>query len=141
MAATSAVIAAILAALSADTGSGGLLMLMPDGVFFGIAPPGLRSFVLVSLVSSQDEEMFSGRAHESHLVLVKAVDLNTDPANALAAADRIDVVLDEASLSATGYGMVSIARESRVQDVEVDDSDPDIRWQHAGGMYDVFASA
>lgn len=141
MADSSRITAAIIAALKSDAGSpGGLMTLMTDGVYFGAAPPKLTKFVLVTLSTGSDEPMFGGRAFEKPVYLVKAVHLATAPTLANAAAARIDSILNFETLSASGYGSVDAARLEPVAYTEVDDADPDIRWQHAGGLYEAFAA-
>lgn len=138
MADSAHITAAMIARLQADSA---LRAAMPDGVFFGVAPGGLTRFVIVSLASALDTPQFQGRAFESLVYLVKAVHLHAQPATVNTAAARVEALLDHQALTATGYGHVSAMRTDRVQYVEVDQTDPDIRWQHAGGLYEVFASA
>ncbi len=132
--------AALIEALIADVSTGGLMTLMSDGVFMDVARSGSTKFVIVSLVIHHDEYAFSGTAFEEALYLVKAVDLNTSPVRAKAAAARIYAVLQDAQLTIDGYGTMLVQREERVQFVEIDDADKDIRWQHAGGRFRVFVS-
>ena len=54
-----------------------------------------------------------------------------------AAAARIDEVLEDQPLTASGYEWMTVHREGRVRTTEVDDLNPDIRWQHRGGFYRV----
>lgn len=131
---------AVIAALKADTGSGGLMTLMTDGVYFEAAPPKKTKFVLVSLSTSHDEPVFGSRGFEVPIYLVKAVHLATVPTLVKAAAKRIDALLDFQILSADGFDELSAARVERVRFSEVDDADPSIRWQHAGGLYEVSAA-
>lgn len=113
--------------------------LMPDGVWFDVAAPGKTRFVVLSLLAQTDVGMFNGRAFENGLYLVKAVALATTGANVRQAAARIDTLLDQSTLEATGYGQITIRREARVRYTEVDDEN-DTRWQHWGGHYWVTAS-
>ena len=144
MADSGATDAALVAALAADQTLAGL---MPDGVWLDEAPPGLSRYVLVSLVESADVPQFRGRAFESALYLVKAVERSTSGGGARAAAARIDAVLEGGTLQldgspASGYALVELAREGRIPAlVEVDEADPGIRWQHRGGLYRVVVTA
>lgn len=133
---------ALIAKLGADAGAGGLLTLMPNGVYFEEAPAGSRRFVIVSLVIEHDVAQFGGRAFEDALYLVKAVGLDTKanplPANAMKdAAARIDALLEDGTLTVSGYTLMTIHREERLRMTEVDGADSSIRWQHRGGRYRV----
>lgn len=134
---SSAIDNAIVAKLLADST---LTALMPDGVYWEEANAGSKRFVIVSLVDSVDEPVFGGRAYEDSLYLVKAVALSTTGADIKAAAARIDTLLDEGTLTITGYSFMTVHRESRIRITEVDDSDASIRWQHRGGHYRVQAA-
>lgn len=129
---------ALIAKLGADVT---LLGYCPNGVFWDEAPPGSTRFVIVSMVDQHDEPQFSGRAFEDALYLVKAVMLSTASGDVKAAAARIDALLDQQSLTATGYGVSLMRREARVRITEVDDVDNSIRWFHRGGQYRVVASS
>lgn len=137
MADTSAVDAAVLAALSGDAT---LLALMTDGVFWDVAPNGLTKFVIVSQVAHEDENAFSGRTFESILYLVKAVDRSAAGSDVKTAAARIDTLLQDVALTITGYAHSLTRRLERVRYTEVDDIDLNIRWQHRGGRYELFVS-
>lgn len=134
---SAAIDAAIVAKLLADTGAGGVMTLLPDGVFFDEAKQGATRFVIVSLVDEFDEAVFGGRAIEDALFLVKAVVQSTTGANADTAAARIDALLEDQPLTASGYTWMTVHREERVRVNEVDDINPAIRWQHRGGRYRV----
>lgn len=116
-----------------------LAALMPDGVYFDVAAHGQTRFVVVSLLAEADIGMFNRRAFEDGLYLVKAVALATTGADVRAAAARIDALLDQQTLTAEGYGQVTMTRVARVRYTEVD-RDNDARWQHRGGHYRVMAS-
>lgn len=137
MADTSVIANAIIALLGADST---LLGLCPNGVYYDEAPPGSTRFVIVSLVDAVDEPMFGARAFEDGLYLVKAVMLSTAGGDIKAAAARIDVLLEQQPLSATGYSVTVMRRENPIRDTEVDDVDKSIRWFHRGGQYRVVAS-
>jgi len=129
---SSAIDAAILAKLVNDAT---LASLLPDGVWMDEASQGSTRFVIVSLVQEFDQGVFGGRAIEDAVYLVKAVEKSASGVNIKAAAARIDVLLEDQSLSATGYTWMSTVREERVRFTEVDEIDPSIRWQHRGGRY------
>jgi hypothetical protein len=129
---------ALIARLAADTQ---LLALMPNGVYYDLAPVGSKQFVIVSLLEQSDERMFGGRAFEDGLYLVKAVEHSTvTQKNTKAAAARIDALLEEQVLTVTGYAPMALFRETRVRAVERDEVDPSITWTHRGGHYRVVMS-
>jgi len=131
---SSAIDNALIAKLGADAT---LLAICTNGVYWDEAPPGMTKFVIVSMVDELDEAQFGGRAYEDGLYLVKAVALSTAGANIQAAAARIDALLEDSTLTVSGYSHMVMHRESRVRLTEVDDIDPSIRWLHRGGMYRV----
>lgn len=128
--------AAIVAKLVNDAP---LMALMTDGVYFDIAAKSKTKFVIVSLLSALDVGMFRGRAYETPIYLVKAVALSTTGADVKAAAARIDALLEQGTMSVTGYGLLAMHRTERVRYTEVDQEN-DNRWQHRGGMYEVQAA-
>lgn len=145
---SSAIDSAVIGLLQNDAT---LKALMPAGVYYQIAPPDSKQFVIVSIVESADQIMFGGRAWESVLYLVKAVEFSSPTvhnSNAKAAADRIDVLLDPqppappAALTITGYGVLNVQREGRrIRDTETDSVDATIHWAHRGAHYRVLAEA
>lgn len=126
--------AALVAKLGADAT---LLAICTNGVYIDEAPPGATKFVIVSLVDEVDEATFGGRAYEDALYLVKAVTLSTSKANIKDAAARIDALLEDGTLSVSGYTHMVMHREERIRITEVDDIDASIRWYHRGGRYRV----
>jgi len=135
---SAAVDAALVAKLSSDAT---LTALMTDGVYFDIAPHGKTKFVIVSLLAEEDEPMFTGRAYEEGLYLVKAVSSESSAVNARSAAARIDALLENGTLTVTGYSLMRLTRVNRVRYMEVDEADTTIRWQHQGGHYSVAVCA
>ncbi len=135
-----AIDAALVALLLADTGPGGLATLLPDGVFIDVANPNAKRFVIVSVLFAADEPIFGRRGYEDVLYLVKAVASTKTGANVRAAAQRIDDLLEDCTLTIPGYTHMVTCREERVRTTEVDEADPAIRWQHWGGHYRVQAA-
>lgn len=131
---SSAIDNALVAVLLGDATLQGL---MPDGVYFDEAKQGATRFVIVSLVEEADQAVFGGRAYEDALYLVKAVEMSASGSNVAQAAARIDVLLEDRSLTAAGYTWMTVYRESRIRYTEVDEIDRSIRWQHRGGRYRV----
>lgn len=127
--------AAILAKLSSDAT---LMALMPNLAYIDEAPPGSKQFVIVSLVDEVDEGRFGGRAYEDALYLIEARELSTVTThNIKAAAARIDVLLEDQSLTVSGYTWMTMHREARIRITEVDAVDLSLRWQRRGGHYRV----
>jgi hypothetical protein len=117
-----------------------LMALMPDGVYFDVAKAKAQRFVIVSLVTADDEPVLGGRGYEDVLYLVKAVGLASTGADVKAAAARIEAVLEDQPLTIPGYVHMVTCREARIRYTEVDAVDDTIRWQHRGGHYRVQAS-
>jgi hypothetical protein len=131
---------ALIAKLGADAT---LLALVPNGVYWGEAPPNSTRFVIVSLVEEIDYQQFGSRSHEETLYAVEARMLSTvaTGANIKAAAARIDVLLENQPLTIPGYSHMTTFRDSRIRlDPEVDENDSTIRWYRRGGNYRVVAS-
>ena len=112
---SSSIDSALITRLSSDPT---LAALATNGVYFDKAPPGSTSFVIVSLVDETDAQHFGQRSFEDALYLVKAVVLTT-VANANIvirdATNRIDVLLEQATLTAAGYTPMACYREGRVR--------------------------
>lgn len=133
--------AALMAWLNADAT---LLQLVPNLIYFDQAPAGSQRFVIVSLVEHRDELVFGGRSYEDALYAVEARILSKSVADAnskaQAAAARIDLLLDGMTLSVSGYVTMTVRRESRFRQSEVDDADSSIVWYRSGGNYRVVMS-
>lgn len=131
---------AIIGVLQADST---LASLMPDGVFWSEAAPGLTRFVLVGIFDSWSEGIFGQQGYEDVLYYVKANGLSrtTTLANTKAAAQRIAELLDGVVLTAPDYAAISSAQEKREPWESVPDPvDPSLKWHHYGGLYRVMAS-
>jgi hypothetical protein len=131
-----AVDSALIGALQADTTLAGL---MPDGVYFTVAAPGLTRFVLVGIFDSVDDGVFGHRGIESTLYFVKAVGLSraTTIQTMKAAAQRIDELLELAFLPVPDYSFLDCVREERIAETVRDPVDPSLLWFHFGGHYRV----
>jgi|SRR6185295_17355304 len=128
---------ALLTKLSSDAT---LLSYVPNGVYFDEAPPNSTQFVIISLVDEADDAIFGGRKFEDGHYLIKAVARTTAinaASNVRSAAARIDALLEDTTLTVSGYTTFEVSRESRIRITEVDDADPTIRWYHRGGQYRV----
>ena len=139
----SAVDEALVEVLAGDATLAGLL---PDGVFFDVAPPQARRFCVVSVVTQRGVPVFGGCAIEDTTYLVKAVCAvgggGSTPIREAAA--RIDDLLDDGLLPVPApYAFMACFRDDadgRVRYLEVDDLDKSIRWYHRGARYRVHVS-
>jgi len=135
---------ALVAKLSSDAT---LLSLMPNGVYFGLAPEKSTQYVLLSLVESHDAAMFGGRAFEQYVYAVQAIEMSTvAKRNVKAATARIDVILDPPppapplALTIPGYALKLSRRQERIRFDEIDEVDRSIRWSHRGAHYEIWVS-
>lgn len=103
-------------------------------IYHNQAPAGAdHPFIIFNKQSGTPTEAFQDpSAFETDVWLVKAIDRNTsaDPAEAIA--DRIKVLLNDASLSISGATLLYIRRQSDVEYGEVTDG---VRFQHVGALY------
>jgi hypothetical protein len=128
---------ALVAALASDAA---LMAVATGGVFFDFAAPGAQRFIVVSVVIAFDELVFNARSYEDVVYRVKYVEMGTGSAGSSAAAARIDALLDGKTLAITGYTFMNMERTEYVRYIEPDPVDASLRWQHAGGLYRVWAS-
>jgi hypothetical protein len=133
-----AVDVAVMATLAGDAA---LMALVPDGVYRDLAPAGKRRFVIVQQQTHEDVEGFGAPLYEAFQYRITARILEVTGVDADAVAARIHELLHDAPLvPIAGYALMSCLRIDRVRLTEVDAVDRDIRWQHAGGDYEVFVS-
>lgn len=128
---SSAIDNALVAKLGADQA---LLALCPNGAYWDEAPANATAFVIVSLVDELDVDEFGRTAYEDALYAVE-VRLKATATNAQAAAARIQALLHDQPLVVAGYTWMTLHRESRMRQTEVDAVDPSIRWYRRGGQY------
>lgn len=137
--------AAVIAKLVGDAT---LASLAPHGVYRDVAGSYMDAgtlkratrFVVISQLAHDDNYEFQREAWERFEYLVKAVDYNKSPFNAQAAAQRIHVLLQDATLTITGYNQMVLQRTERVGFAEPDADNADARWQHWGGRYELLVS-
>jgi hypothetical protein len=134
-----AVDAAVIAVLAADAE---LLALVPDGVYLDVAPADKTRFVIVQAQTHEDIEAFGPTAlYEEFRYRITARVLESTGVDANAAAARIHALLHDADLEGiAGYTHMQTLRVERIKATEVDAIDNDIRWQHAGGDYEITVS-
>ena len=107
------------------------------GVYNGLAPQGTEPpFVVFQAMSKIDDYFaFTGRGG-SAVYLIKAIDRSVWPKAAGDIDTQIDSVMQDASLSITGYGLLMCRRESDVYLVE---DQTGVVYQHIGGLYRILA--
>ena len=133
-----AVDAALIGVLASDAT---LAALLPDGVYLDVAPSNKTRFVIVQQQTHEDVEGFVSALYETCQYRVTARVLEATGVNVNAAAARIHALLhDQVLTSVAGYVHMATLRIERVKFTEVDAIDNDIRWQIAGGDYEVFVS-
>jgi hypothetical protein len=114
------------------------MALAPGGVFREIAPQGsAEPYVIVQMMRHSDEYLINrGEAFEEFTYMVKAVQRNTSGATVQSVADRIHTLLQDGTMTITGYNLTTMQREERIAYVELDEN-RDQRYQHRGGLYQV----
>jgi hypothetical protein len=133
MADSGAVDAAVFAALGADPT---LRTLCPDGVWRNQAPQSRTRFVVVILSGGEDANMFHGPAFETFVYAITAVLKDQSSVNASSAAHQIQTVM-QALANPTGYVLTVSQRTEPIRYSEPDPVNPDLFWQHFGGLYEV----
>jgi hypothetical protein len=133
---SAAVDTAVISALYADST---LMGLLPDGVYFGIAPQSKTRCAVVMLPAHLDVDQFQGTAFEEFTYMVKALVKDNSVTVANQAAARIDTVM-RALPTPTGYVLTLTRRSERIAYTEPDPNNPDQMWQHRGGLYDVMVT-
>jgi len=107
------------------------------GVFNGLAPQGTEPpFVVFQAMSKVDDYFsYTGRGGAA-VYLVKAIDRSIWPKGAGDIDTQIDSVMQDASLSITGYSLLMCRRESDLYLVE---DQAGMVYQHIGGLYRIIA--
>jgi hypothetical protein len=127
--------------LSADAA---LKTLLPDGIWLSYALPlsdtqPRTRFGILELVPmvSRDIPVFGSRAIEERQYFVKAVTRDLSPLTANQAAHRMNELLEDVEIQATGYTWMTAHRLWPIEAVEPDEGNPKFAWQHRGGYYRV----
>ena len=129
-----------LALLAILQGDAALRLLLPNGAWFAEAPPGSTRFALLALLSAAEVPQFGGPAYKDALYLVEARALSTTGAEVEPAYARIKVLLTDADLVIPNYGAMLVQFEEEIEEVEVDDLDPSLRWNRCGGHLHVMVA-
>jgi len=132
----SAIDAAIYNALASDSA---LRALMPDGVFWDIAP-GADHFVLIARSDGEHMNALAGEDGWDRVTYtVQAVDRDASVVDVNDAAFRIHELLHYGlqDVTAGNYTVMHIERVLPIRYMEVDPQNTAARWQHHGGQYQV----
>lgn len=114
-----------------------LTTLAPGRVHRDFAPEGTSApFVIVNLQTEFPVDEFGGHAYLVAQVQVKAVDQATTTTAAQTALDRCDALLNGTTLTIAGHTALTSKRIRRFGFVE---RDGELRWQHRGADYEVWA--
>jgi len=129
-------------ALAAKLGSDATLRaLMPNGVFWDVAPVDCTQVVILSFVDEKDEHEHQKRAIEDTVYEVKVIERSTvTTSNIDAACGRIDELLDGGTLTAPGYTLMVMYRERRRRSTVRDEASLEIRWFEEAAQYRVMMS-
>jgi hypothetical protein len=129
---------ALYGKLAADTTLNNLLGTPASGyskaIYHQQAPAGATyPFVVFNKQAGTPTEAFNDpSAYDTDIWLVKAVDRDTSADDAEAIADRVQVLLNDATLSISGGELMYLRRQSDVQFSEVTQG---VTYQHAGSLY------
>jgi hypothetical protein len=110
-----------------------LTTLAPGGVWRDIAPQGVVGTIVVfSFVSAPDDYTLKVRAKTDYTWLIKALAPGESSAPAQAAADRIDVLLNDTTPKLTDGRILNMRRDRRTSMSEALGGET---YQHVGGYY------
>jgi len=126
---------ALIGKLAADATLSGLL---PDGVYYDVAPIGSIRFVIVSLSASRGlYELNDGETLRALIYVVKAVVLGPASDTVAAADKRIQELVDRQPLDLppeAGAELMVARWVDRIRYTETANNDV---WQHRGGRYEI----
>lgn len=130
---------AIYGKLAGDTTLNGLLGAPPapytHAIYYELAPK-TEGFPYVIFQKQSGTPVYAmvngGSAYDNDLWLVKGVDRAQSVDGAEAVAERIDALLQDASLSISGLSLMYLRRDSDIAYSEVDEG---VRYEHAGALY------
>ena len=107
------------------------------GVFNGLAPQGTAPpYVVFSAMSKMDDYWsYTGRGAEA-VYMIKAISRSAWPKEAGDIDTQVDSVMQDASLSITGFSLLACRREEDIYLVENQDG---VIYQHVGGLYRIIA--
>lgn len=121
---------ALYAKLSGDATLTGLA---PGGVWRGVAPTGTSGvWVTFTHVSTLDNYTLAERATSRSNYLIKAIAPGESATGAWDAANRIDALLSDQTLTVANEAAMSVRREGVISMTETDGGE---EYQHAGAYY------
>jgi len=107
------------------------------GIFNGVAPQGTEPpFVVFQAMSKVDDYYAYSERGGAAVYMVKAIDRSIWPKAAGDIDTQIDSVMQDASLSITGYTLISCRRE---EDIYLAEDTGGVTYQHVGGLYRILA--
>jgi len=107
------------------------------GVFNSVAPQGAEPpFVVFQAMSKTDDYFaYTGRGAEA-VYMVKTIAQSPWPKSAGDIDTQVDSVMQDASLSITGFSLLSCRRE---EDIYLVEDQEGVIYQHVGGLYRIVA--
>ena len=108
------------------------------GVFNSVAPQGAEPpFVVFQAMSKTDDYFaYTGRGAEA-VYMVKTIAQSPWPKSAGDIDTQVDSVMQDASLSITGFSLLSCRRE---EDIYLVEDQEGVIYQHVGGLYRIVAA-
>jgi hypothetical protein len=116
---------------------------LPDGAYYGEAPPGAKRFLVVDLVTHEDVGAYGDDAYQTITYLVRAIALSSlvDEGAMQTIASQLYTVLHGAQIPVAGYAAgVTLARVARIRATVPDLIDKTLRWYYRGGQFVAHAS-
>jgi len=116
------------------TGGSALMALATGGVWDKVAP-GTASFpyLIFELGTGNDSYSLAGRTSMDYTLTLKAVDKSSSETVAGNIIDAVETLLNDATLTITGWGNIYLRREARVGSyAEIDGNDV---YQHVPAVY------
>jgi hypothetical protein len=130
----SAIDQALVSRLSADAA---LTTAAPGGVWWELAPQDAAvPYVVITLAEDVDEQIFRGTAYQATQYAIEAMDDSPSSSGVMTAYDRIHALLQDPTLTITGYTLLKCIRRRRYRSV-IEDGDQ--RIQQCGGVYELWA--
>ena len=125
----------IYSKLTADTGAGGL-MVTATGVYHRVAPAGaVVPYVLFNKQSGVHEFARAARMWRDYLYLFKIIDEGYSTARAGTLLERIDTLLNDGTITISGYSLMEMRRQSDIEYEEISDG---VVYQHVGALFRIW---
>lgn len=122
----------IYAKLSGDA----TLMATATGVYHRKAPAGsVAPYVVFHKQSGIHDFALASRMWRDYLYLIKIVDQSDSTSQAGTLLERIDTLLNDGTITVSGYSLMEMRRQS---DVEYDEVVEGVTWQHVGALFRIW---